>query len=363
MGSRHRALASVLLLASCSTRAPSSLPPAPLGVVDLHVDLPHALHVEHRPIDDSTLDASIDRLRRGEVGLIVLPILVPRPEGESPASLRQAYEATRATALAALGSPSARDAFTLPGAPARSGRVATLFSFEGADGFADRPEAIAPWIERGACLFGLVHQLTNGLAGSSQDPDPARRALGLTDAGRAVTRAVYRHGGLVDVAHASDAAFDDIAAIARGFSAPLVDSHTGVRALAPMDRNIDDTRLRVVAASGGVVGIDLHSGHVGREPGTAATLDDVATHIMHAVEVAGIAHVAIGSDLDGGIVPPRDADGEASWPALTRRLEARGLGPRDRAAILHDNAARTVGWSLARGCGKGGARAARSETR
>jgi membrane dipeptidase len=299
-----------------------------LEVIDLHVDLPYRLR-SGVALDDA--DASPARLARGGVALVVLPLFVREAQTMEPAAVRAEYERTYAIAAQApLG-------------------VERLYAFEGADGFADRPTEYARWMARGACLVGLVHRRSNALAGSSQEPDRARRT-GLSDAGRTLVEAVYAAGGLVDVAHASDAAFDDIAAIARRRGAPLVDSHTGMRALVAIERNLDDARLREVAASNGVVGIDLHSGHLSRRPGFEASLDVVADHVLHAIAAAGGAHVALGSDLDGGITAPTDADGAASWPRLAAILRERGLDDDALAAVFHDNARRVLGWTLARGC-------------
>jgi len=318
--------------------------------VDLHVDLGYALHVRGRRIDDPGADASLDRLVRGRVGRVVIPLFVPHAWRMDPARVREEYTATLATLTRVLGSEPASRVLSLPGAPPRPDRVATLLAFEGADGFADDPAAIGPWVRRGACLVGLVHDRSNALAGSSQDPASDRRRLGLTEAGRAVARAVYESGGLVDVAHASDAAFDEIAAIAASFSAPLVDSHTGARALREIERNLDDTRLARIAASGGVAAVDLHSGHIGATPGMPATLEDLVAHVEHVARVAGERHVAIGSDLEGGITAPDGADGAATWPPLGRRLAQRAWTRERIDALLRDNAERVLQWSLAKGC-------------
>jgi membrane dipeptidase len=368
-------LAATAMIAACACGAPSEPPragraspaePSP-PVADLHVDLAFAIAGEARSVsgdgaaggpkpqraaralDHPDSAASVDRLRRGGVELLVIPLFVPDADALSPAAASRAYEETYTLLDAALKSSGA---FSLPGEAASAGRIATVLAFEGADGLEGDPAAIQGWIRRGACLFGLVHQRTNRLAGSSQDPARARRAEGLSAAGEAVAEAVYAGGGLVDVAHASDAAFDDIARIARRVGAPIVDSHTGVRALVDIDRNIDDSRLRAVAESGGAVGIDLHSGHVSKRPGEAATLDDVADHIVHAARIAGIDHVAIGSDFEGGIEPPTGADGEATWPRLAAVLRSRGWTAAHIEAVFAGNARRVLGVARARGCGR-----------
>lgn len=321
-----------------------------IPVVDLHVDLSYGVsnQIARAMSDDlpwrvdgwlATNAASPERLRRGGVALIVVPLFVGVTDSMSRAEVRRAYE----EAYSDLGRAWQSSGTLLPpGRAAGPGQVATVLAFEGADGFEDDPAAIDGWIGRGACLFGIVHAQTNRLAGSSQDPERARRAVGLTEAGEAIVRRVIAKGALVDVAHASDAAFDDVARIAREARAPIVDSHTGVRALVDIERNIDDARLRVIAASGGVVGIDLHSGHVSSRAGDAATLADVADHLEHAVKVAGIEHVAIGSDLEGGIEPPIDADGEATWPRLAAVLRERGWSDDRIEAVFSGNARRVL---------------------
>jgi len=315
-----RALLLALVLSGCAARS----------IVDLHVDLPYALDTHHE------LHASARQLQAGGVGAIVTPLFVLGAYAMSPRDVRDAY-ATRYAEL-------------VSGAPHG---VETWLSFEGADGFVDDAPALDAWMSRGACLVGLVHDHANALGGASQDPSPAARARGLSEIGKRIAAQVLAHGALLDAAHASDATFDDLAAIARTAGAPLVDSHTGMRALRAIMRNIDDAHMRMLAATGGIVGISVHGGHVGHVPGEPPTLSDVADHLMHAVEVAGIDHVALGSDFDGGITPPRDADGESMWPRLRVELEHRGLGDHAIDAIFGGNARRVFGYARAHGCTPG----------
>lgn len=177
-----------------------------------------------------------------------------------------------------------------------------------------------------------------------------------------MVRTAFAHGALVDIAHASDAAVRDIATIARSFHAPLICSHTGMRALKPIDRNVSDEILKWIAASGGVVGVDLHSGHIGSRAGMRATLDDFVRHLEHAVRIAGIEHVAIGSDLDGGISAPTDADGAATWPKVAETLRKRGWQEHRIAAVFHGNAERVLKWATDHGCGAVGSRASSSSS-
>src|SRR6185295_18004007 len=109
--------------------------------------------------------------------------------------------------------------------------------------------------------------------------------------GKEFTERVYARGALIDVSHVSDAAFADIAAIARAHGAPVVATHSNARAVASHPRNLTDAQLRVIAETGGVTGLNLHAQFV---TGTMeATLDDVIKQAEYMVKVAGVDHVAI----------------------------------------------------------------------
>lgn len=308
--------------------APLPIEKEPLYVVDLHVDLGYATHARKQSLDDPSFEVSRARLAAGASGELVVPLFVEDAFAMKPQSAREAYAATFAS-LARSGVP-----------------IPIRLSFEGADGFADDVRSADDWIARGAVLFGLVHSRSNGLGGASQDPDPVARKRGLTEKGKALATHLVEKGALLDLAHASDTTQDDLVAIASRANAPLVDSHTGMRALRAIDRNLDDAHAKMVAASNGVIGISLHSGHVAS--GDRATLDDYILHLEHAIEVAGEDHVAIGSDLAGAITEPIGADGAATWPTLAERLRARGWSDARLHAVFHENAERVFRWSDAR---------------
>ena len=315
-----------------SARAPKS-EPTRAGVVDLHVDLPHATHNKHVALEDA--QASPSRLLRGGVAVILAPMFVPRAYAMTPSEARAAYDRIAADFLRVIPS---------------LGETRAWLSFEGADGFADDPSAIDAWMARGACLVGLVHDRGNALGGASMDPRRDERARGLSEVGKALAAHVVARGGILDLAHASDATMDDLLAIARAAGAPVVDSHTGVRSQRAIMRNVDDAHMRAIAESGGVVGISMHGGHVGKIPGAPPTLADYVDAMTHAIEIAGVDHVAIGSDFDGSIEAPPDADGESVWPRVRALLVARGVRDEDVTKIFGTNARRVFEWARAHGC-------------
>jgi membrane dipeptidase len=340
-------LRTVIAATGLTAVALAQTPAAVHPVIDLHVDLAYALRAGRHTIDSPGSPVRPSRLLRGGVQTLVLPLFVAKADVMRSEDVLSAYRETFLSFDRARRSAGNRGVLLAPGEPPRPGHVATLLALEGAEGFADRPESIGPWVRRGVCFVGLVHAHTNTLAGSSTDPSPEGRMHGLSDMGRALADRVYQSGGVVDAAHASDTAIDDLVVLAKRMSAPLVISHTGVRALTAIDRNVDDEHLKAIASTGGVVGIDLHSGHIARDGRARATLDDLVAHIEHAIAVAGARHVALGSDLDGGIMPPSGADGAEVWPLVAARLAARGV---EVEAVLHDNAARVIEWARAHGC-------------
>ena len=133
------------------------------------------------------------------------------------------------------------------------------------------------------------HFFDNAFGGSAHGVDKG----GLTDRGREMVERMEARGMLVDVAHASAATIDDVLAMA---ARPVVASHTGLRGACDNTRNLtDDMRAAspTPAASSGSVS--------GRRPVAATTRPRSPRSIRYAVDVAGIEHVALGSDFDGAV--------------------------------------------------------------
>lgn len=317
------------LLALGALAGPCPLDGAPAGVADLHVDLPHHVQYGGRPLElaraEGRSDVDTASLRAGCVTLLVLGVFTPHDLRAAPPDPAR-FEAALATAI------QVRAAFhdQLPD-------IEVVLGIEGSEALANTPERVPALVHQGVRLFGLVHAWDNSLAGSSTDP--RRRNLGLTAAGRRFVRAVLAAGALVDLAHASQAAFWDVAVLAHERGRPLVVSHAASRALRNHPRNLSDAQLREVARSGGVVGLTFHAPHL--VDGPESTVGDVARHAAHLVEVMGPTHVAIGSDIDGRIRPVPGLRTHAGIPALVSALREAGLGGA-LSAILRSNAARVL---------------------
>ena len=206
--------------------------------------------------------------------------------------------------------------------------VGGLLAIEGAHALEGRMDAVAALDSAGIRMIGLTHFFDNQVGGSSAGV----RKHGLTGFGRALIPELERRGILVDLAHASPATIDDVLAIARR---PVVVSHTGVRATCDSPRNLTDDQLRRIAASGGVIGIGFWDGALCGD----ITPASIARAIRHAATVAGVAHVALGSDFDGATHTRFDAAGMAH---VTAALAAEGFTPAEIAGIAGENALRVL---------------------
>lgn len=159
----------------------------------------------------------------------------------------------------------------------------------------------------------LVH-LTNSKLGESSQPRQLVPRSGLTGAGRALVRALNRERVFVDLAHISKRGFWDAVGI-HDHTQPLIVTHTGVEAITPHWRNIDDDQIRAIADTGGTVGIMFHTPFIRRE-GHRLDARVVVDHIEHVIDVAGDDFVSLGSDYDGAIVPPPDLRSGDAYPRL-----------------------------------------------
>ena len=193
------------------------------------------------------------------------------------------------------------------------GKLACVLGIEGGHAIEGRVERVGELARRGVAFMGLTHLVPNELGGSSF---PFRGRRGLTVLGAQVLEAMAAHGLAVDVAHASRRL---LAALLDQNEARIFCSHTGVAALGPAWRNLDDSALRRIADRGGVVGIIFGTPYLG-----SRRLEAVADHLEHAVRVAGEEAVCLGSDFDGMVPLPSGMRDVTDLWKLTAILLGRG---------------------------------------
>lgn len=258
---------------------------------------------------------------------------------------------------------------------AAAGRRVVFLSMENGYPFGEDPTLLATFHKLGVRIAGPVHFANNDLGDSSTDPSGPRWG-GLSPLGRAWVAEANRLGVLIDASHASDAVLDQLLEHSR---APIILTHSGAKAVFDHPRNVDDARLRKLAARGGVIQVSAYSDYMiarprdpardaalgeirrsqgrtlgdriaarakisaleARHPAPRADFDAFMKHLLHVIEVAGVDHVGIGIDFDGGggVTGLEDA---VDYPKITAALKAAGLPDDALAKIWGENALRVL---------------------
>jgi membrane dipeptidase len=213
--------------------------------------------------------------------------------------------------------------------------------------------------ERGVASLTLAHLFPNELAGHAEAIPAAQRTFpicklntgvdlsrGLTTMGRDLVDRMVELRMTPDVTHCTPVARRDVYGLVAN-RIPIIASHNGVASMNPEKYNLDQSDVRAIAESGGVVGVIFMPYWLERSqpgPGLEAiwkTMDTVRKWSGGSWE-----HVAIGTDFDGFTDPPDDCDSEAKLPLIREMLEAKGVWGNDADAILGTNARRVLrdGW-------------------
>jgi membrane dipeptidase len=169
-------------------------------------------------------------------------------------------------------------------------------------------------------------------------------ALGLKPFGKQVIEKMMELGMILDVSHCTPIARQQIYDIV-GKRMPLVASHVGAYEINPSPYNLTDQEIRTIAGGGGVIAV-IFMNYWLMPHETKRGLNFIARTVKHIVNVAGVEHVAIGTDFDGFTDPPDDLKDASELPKLTQRLIAEGYSQDEIAKILGGNALRVLreGW-------------------
>jgi microsomal dipeptidase-like Zn-dependent dipeptidase len=181
--------------------------------------------------------------------------------------------------------------------------------------------------DAGFRMMAPTHFFDNDIAGSAHGVDKG----GLTEKGREMIRRMEAKRMLVDVAHASPQTIDDVLAMA---TKPVLVSHTGVKGTCDGARNLSDDHVKRIAATSGVIGIAYFEAAV-----CGTDVQVIAKAIRYTADLAGIEHVALGSDFDGAVSTPFDTAGLVQ---LTEALMAEGFSETEIGLIMGGNVMRVL---------------------
>ncbi len=351
-------------------------------VVDTHSDTPQRMVFDNFDLGHRDSDGHVDipRLREGGLDAPFFSIWVSStitgPEAVKRAlrqidAVREQVRKHPADLVLATSVAEIRAAH-------RQGKIAALMGVEGGHMIDDDLGVLRLFAALGVRYMTLTHFLNNNWADSSTDKP---KHDGLTAFGKDVVREMNRLGMMVDISHVSDKTFYDALEVTR---APVIASHSSVRAICAHRRNMNDDMMRALARNGGVMMINFEVSFLSEEYRKALNLEDmtlierqfaekcganmacmiltgnreararmadgrlpkvtwekIIEHIDHAVKVAGVDHVGLGSDFDGATMP-FGMDDASMLPRITQALLDKGYAEKDVEKILGGNLLRVM---------------------
>jgi membrane dipeptidase len=365
-------------------------------LIDGHNDLPWRIREDTvRPADVPAYDLTkhmagmtdLDRLKKGMLGAQFWSVYIPGepadrlylPNGKvssQPGYARvqlEQIDIARRTIAAypdrlewATTAADVRRAF-------KDGKVGSMLGMEGGHAIENSLGALRAFYDLGVRYMTLTHNVTLDWADAALD---SARHGGLTPFGKEVVREMNRMGMLVDLSHVSPGTMSDALTVAE---APVIFSHSGARALVDHRRNVPDSILRRVPKNGGIVMVPFVTDFVSKaafardeaaaaqraalkaqfpddsaarqrgmkewaaaHPSPPVMLTDVADHIDHVRQVAGVDHVGIGSDFDGITDTVVGLEDVSKYPDLFAELARRGWSEADLRKLAGENLLRVM---------------------
>ncbi len=354
-------------------------------IVDGHVDLPYRLREEHFKLEKPYLDELMhttegnfdyERAKKGGLSAPFMSIYIPveyQQTGGANEMADSLIDLVRGIVNVYPGK------FALAGSPKeieqnfRKGLISLPMGMENGAPIERELKNVAYFHQRGIRYITLTHGKDNQICDSSYDT--TRTWNGLSPFGREVVREMNRVGMMVDISHVSDSTFYQVMAVSK---APSIASHSSCRSFTPgFERNMSDDMIRLLGKKGGVIqinfstifldgemrktieakgkkltqllqdkGLTLHDSMAKpiikqfqqENPGPFTDVEQVAAHIDHVVQLAGIDHVGLGSDFDGvGDTLPTGLKDVSQYPNLIYALLKRGYSKEDIAKICYQN--------------------------
>ncbi len=303
--------------------------------IDTHVDMSASNFVAGRTNFVSGLPTKVDlpKMEKGGLDAVFFSIYQDQRDDFTAEGYRRAYDLAVAK-IEAVWRPTsdlAPDRIGLARTAAdvrrlqREGNKVALMGMENGYAIGEDITNLRKFADMGVRYLSLAHSDHSQLADSHSGK---RRWNGLSPLGQQVVAEANRVGILLDLSHPSKQANRKTIELSR---APVIASHSAVRALASHSRNLDDDELLAIGKNGGVVQIVAYGAYLVR--GTRrATVTDLVNHVDYAVKLIGIDHVGIASDFDGGggIVGWNDASETFN---VTLELVRRGYPEEDIARL------------------------------
>lgn len=347
-------------------------------VIDGHNDLPMQFR-QRRDMSFQRLDITrrqkalstdIPRLREGGVGAQFWSAYVSVRTADDGVSIKQTLEQIDVIRRMVAAHP---DAFEMAGSVAdilrihKEGKIASLIGVEGGHCIDNSLGVLRTFYDLGVRYMTLTHTEHTEWADSCNG-EPEHH--GLTPFGEQVVREMNRLGMIVDISHVSPETMRHALRVSK---APIIASHSSAYGVCQVPRNVPDDVLKLLAKNGGVVMVNFNAGFIvpsaarvrrdrrkvedefkkkytneddlklalvtwdKEHPIEKANIFHVVDHIEHIIKTAGVDHVGLGSDYDGGITVPQQLEDVSCYPKITQEMLNRGYKRDDIIKVLGGN--------------------------
>ena len=340
------------------------------------MDTPSQLiRLRNLEIDNPLAHVDFPKMRAGKVDGAFFALYTPA-EMAPDAATRYAMEMISAVYDVADANPDVAAVTFTPEEAAQNRKEGIISLFMGMENGSPIQESLPllrTFYRLGVSYLTLTHNGDNAIADSAAE---GKRWGGLSPFGRQVVAEMNALGMMIDLSHTSDETFWDCIKLSE---APVVATHSCCRALCSHRRNLTDEMLQALGESDGYVGINFYpaflSDDFGKDPADAALLDEadavetafnrnpadpslaeawhrmqdrlkelprpgvkeIVDHVDHAVRLAGIDHVGLGSDYDGILVAPKGMDDVSRIGCVAREMARRGYSSKDIEKVTGKN--------------------------
>jgi len=370
-----------------------------LLTLDSHVDISREYMREAAfdPGLDTAMKVDFNKMRKGGLDAAVFVVYVKQKE-RTESGYKAAYKAAikKFTAIRKMTDEAYPDQIGLAlnsddvKKINQQGKLVAIIGVENGYPMAKDINRVDEFYQLGARYIGLTHSGHNDICDSSSAKkslgDLEEEHQGMSEFGKQVVQRMNQLGIMIDISHASNKCVEDAL---KHSNAPLIASHSGTHALNDHSRNLPDTLIQAIANKGGVVQLVGYSAFIKKNPQRSlaykamkkeiatkykaeefdykyhehtpeyangmvklnqdyplATISNFVDQIEHAIKIAGIDHVGISSDFDGG-GELREWQDASQTENVTQELLNRGYSKTDIQKIWADNFLRV--WKLVEG--------------
>lgn len=324
----------------------------PTGLADLHNSALHRLFLKQdvKGLEKDSFPVSIRAIRRLNTRLVVFSIGIPRFSMQHPDTVKisQVIQFLKDFKIQIQKHYPDFEQLENREVIKKGHKVYWMYALEGTHLLKGQLHWLDSLHKIGVRMIGLGHWFHNHFIVNPADlnyknrvPEMINDQSVLSERGTKFLEGMIAKNMWIDVSHLRKRVFAQVVQL-NANRTPLIASHANAHAVCPVARNLTDTQLKSIAKSRGLVGVCLHSPLISK-PANQATIGKLVNHIVYLVKTIGYQHVAIGTDLEGRIRPPKNLSKLAHLQKIKLEMQRRGFSQNVIEAVMWKNAWRVLG--------------------